>query len=121
NSCREPPMKGFFMSTTDVLQPTLRAQDPDLPLLAARAAIELDNLRRKKSSDLNAVKMISDRLHNALISNGENRLILDSSTAAIVGHALHSAVPNITVTSTDQLIDEARALAKKMGQLTTTS
>lgn len=98
---------------------TLRAQDADLPILAAQAAIELDNLRRNRSVELNAVRTITLRLTNALSANGEDkdRAILDSSTAAIVGRAFDSAAWPHAVTSTDQLMNETRALAQKLNDL----
>jgi predicted PP-loop superfamily ATPase len=100
--------------------PPLRAQDADLPILAARAAIEIDNVRLNKPVELNAVKALSMRLANTFEKNGgdKNRAVLDSSTAAIVTRAFGSAAWPHAVTSTDQLLRETRALAKKMDQLT---
>lgn len=97
----------------------LRLYDPDLPMLAAQAAIELDSLRRGKRIGLSTVNEISDRLKGSLEGSPGNgkRAVLDSSTFAIVGPALDTSEWSGRVTTTDQLITGAGDIADAMNKL----
>lgn len=75
------------------LRPWLRATDPSLPMLATRAAVELDAQRRGVSCDMGSVKQLSDLLKNSLNQGAESlrsSALLDPSTTVVVGRALAS-------------------------------
>lgn len=99
---------------------TLRLYDPDLPMLAAQAAIELDSLRRGKPIGLSTVNEIANRLLTSFDSTGDNgkRAAVDSSTFAIVGQALDSAEWSGRLKTTQQLVSEAGQIAKAMNDVT---
>jgi len=98
---------------------TLRLYDPDLPMLAAQAAIELDSLRRGKPIGLTTVNEIENRLRNSLESSAENgkRAVLDSSTFAIVGQALDTTEWSGRLKTTEQLINGTGEIADAMHEL----
>jgi hypothetical protein len=97
----------------------LRLYDPDLPMLAAQAAIELDSLRRGKRIGLSTVNEIGNRLRSSLEGSTESgkRAVLDSSTFAIVGPALETTEWAGRVKTTDELISGAGDIADAMNKL----
>ncbi len=98
---------------------SLRLYDPDLPMLAAQAAIELDSLRRGRRIGLSTVNEIGNRLRVSLegsIANGK-RAVLDSSTFAIVGPALDTTEWAGPVKTTNELITGAGDIADAMTKL----
>lgn len=98
---------------------TLRLYDPDLPMLAAQAAIELDSLRRGKRIGLSTVGEIGNRLRSSIVTSNDNgkRAVLESSTFAIVGPALDTVDSLGPVKTTDQLINGAGEIAAEMNEL----
>ena len=72
----------------------LNALDPGLPFLAAQAAIELDNLLLGRSSPLEAVKLLAERMRNAS-ENTEapegSKTLMDLSTVEVFSSALHAS------------------------------
>lgn len=98
---------------------TLRLYDPDLPMLAAQAAIELDSLRRGKPIGLTTVSEIENRLRNSLEGSSESgkRAVLDSSTFAIVGQALDTTEWSGRLKTTEQLINGTGEIADAMHEL----
>jgi hypothetical protein len=97
----------------------LRLYDPDLPMLAAQAAIELDSLRRGKRIGLSTVNEIGNRLRSSLEGSIETgkRAVLDSSTFAIVGPALDTTEWAGRVKTTDELISGLGGIADAMNKL----
>jgi hypothetical protein len=86
-----------------VLRPWLRALQPSLPMLATRAAVELDTLRRGNQSDMEAVRELSELLKNSFEQEYENDgthragSLLDPSTMLLVGRAI-ATIPDKRVT-----------------------
>jgi hypothetical protein len=79
---------------TPSLRPWLRAIEPTLPMLATRAAVELDAQRRGKNSDMDAVRELGGLLKNSLDQKSEAgpsqqpTSLLDPGTMVLVGRAL---------------------------------
>lgn len=98
------------------LRPWLRALEPSLPMLATRAAVELDSRRRGNLGDMNAVRELSELLKNSLdqdLWNGSSRQhapLLDPSTMLLVGRALES-IPDRRVTKVAELQQSMREIA----------
>ncbi len=93
---------------------TLRALDPNLPLLASQAAIELDSLIRKKKSNLSATKRLADLLTNSLGSPPEaptKGSLMDPTTATLINRVLHESRWGSPKT-TSELIDQAWSIAR---------
>jgi hypothetical protein len=107
------------MSPLASAPPTLRLYDPDLPMLAAQAAIELDSLRRGKLIGLRTVHEVGQRLRTSLETSPDNgkRAIIDSSTFAIVGPALDTTEWSGRVKTTEQLINGTGEIADIMTDL----
>jgi hypothetical protein len=94
---------------TPVLRPWLRALEPSLPMLATRAAVELDAQRRGGSTaSMEAVRELSELLKNSFnqeIDGGASRQsssLLDPNTMVLVGRALES-IPDKRVTKVAEL------------------
>jgi chemotaxis protein histidine kinase CheA len=100
--------------------PILRLHDPDLPLLAAQAAIELDAARRGKFIGFSTAKEIAHRLRSSLDQSEDNgsKAVLDSNAFAIMARAVDSTEWAGRVKNDDQLIDETTEIADAMDQLT---
>lgn len=100
--------------------PTLRLHDPDLPLLAAQAAIELDAARRGKFIGFTTAKEIAHRLRSSLGRSEENgtKAVLDSNAFAIMARAVDSTEWAGRVKTDDQLIDETTEIADALDKLT---
>ncbi|SRR6266496_322260 len=100
------------------VSPKLRALDPELPMLAARAAMELDNYRSSSEASFAAVKHLSLRLKNCFQSGGGTavpfKALLDSSTVSLVGRALDSSRWAGKVSTIDQLGTELWEVAQRL-------
>jgi hypothetical protein len=94
----------------------LRALDPDLPMLAARAAMELDNYRSSGDRGFFAVKQLSRRLRNSFQSQGAatHKALLDSGTVTLLGRALNSSKWAGDVSTIDQLSAELWEVAERL-------
>ena len=95
----------------------LRAVDTGLPLLAARAAIELDNLTRKMPTELTATKHLASLLSNSLKEpEGSVRphTLMDSSTMALMSRALNASDWGRPIRTVADLSEEARILVVKL-------
>src|SRR5437660_12439676 len=98
----------------------LRALDPDLPMLAARAAMELDNYRSSGDTSFVAVKQLSRRLKNSFQNQGSGttqKAMLDSGTVTLVGRALNSSKWAGDVSTIDQLSTELWDVAEKLQEV----
>jgi hypothetical protein len=103
-------------------QPTssikLRALDPELPMLAAQAAMELDNYKSSGEIDFAAVKKLSLRLNNSFqsgVSAAEPRkALLDSGTVSLLGHAFNSSSRTDKISTIDQLSKELWDVAQRL-------
>jgi len=107
------------MSPLASASPTLRIYDPDLPMLAAQAAIELDSLRRGKPIGLDTVSAVGNRLKSsvAISPSTGKRAVIDSSTFVIVGQALDTTVCSGRLKTTEQLINGTGEIGELMTQL----
>jgi len=88
---------------TPTLRPWLRAFEPSLPMLATRAAVELDAQRQGQTSNMEAVRELSELLKNSFDqeplggSGCQSGSLLDPSTMVLVGRALET-IPDKRVT-----------------------
>lgn len=78
---------------TPHIERKLRALDPDLPMLAAQAAMELDNCLSSGERNFGAVRQLSVRLKNSFSLGGSSvpKSLLDSGTISLIGQALHTS------------------------------
>ena len=93
--------------------PAVSILDPDLPFLASRAAIELDNLLLAQPSSLSAVQDLGKRLREATelrTSGSDCRTLMDPPTVSAISDAL-SAVGSVSVKSLSELAAEAHKVA----------
>lgn len=68
---------------------TITVLDPEIPFLAAKAAIELDNALLGRPTDFSAVQEISKRLPNPeTTGNQQSCMFLDSPTVSAVKEAV---------------------------------
>jgi hypothetical protein len=108
-------------STIEITSARLRALDPDLPMLAARAAMELDNFKSTGETAFTAVKDLSARLKNSFENGGSTsvpyKALLDSSTVTLVGRALNSSKWAGNVSTIDQLSSELWDVAQRLEQV----
>ena len=84
----------------------LRVLDPDLPLLAAEAAIDIDNLLSNRSKDMTAISKLAELLKNSIKVNsiGFPHSLMDPATLTILSEALSHAAGNNKV---EGLLSEA--------------
>ena len=92
----------------------LRALNPDIPMLASQAAIELDNLRLGRHPQLGAVARLGKLLTNSVEKDhaaGTTRALMDPATMAVIGQALGNIDGTRAVKTLDQLLEQAWDLA----------
>ncbi len=103
------------------LRPWLRAVEPSLPLLATRAAVELDAQRQGSAAAMGAVRKLSDLLRNSFdqeIEGGpqmHQTWLLDPNTEVLVARALAS-IPEKRVTKVAELREMMRQIADWLDQ-----
>lgn len=100
-------------------QAPLHVIDPDLPFLASKAAIELDNLILGRTSDLKSVNILAEKLRHSFEideTNGERRSLLDPTTLTILGEAINKSETQPTVTKEKDLINKAWSIADELLQ-----
>jgi len=101
----------------DVKAEALRALDPGLPLLAARAAIELDTLLRKRETSLEATKqlalLLGQSFEHAEEGSGQHSLV-DPPTEALVARAFRQAHGAGSMQTVTDLVTEASKLADSL-------
>ena len=106
-----------FNIDTPTLRPWLRAIEPSLPMLATRAAVELDALRRGSPGKMDAVKELSQLLTNSFDQEYENEgthragSLLDPSTMVLVGRALEK-IPDKRVTKVAEVQEMMREVKR---------
>ncbi|MBI3880638.1 MAG: hypothetical protein HY301_11330 [Verrucomicrobia bacterium] len=105
-----------FNVDAPTLRPWLRAVEPSLPMLATRAAVELDALRRGSPGSMDAVQELSELLKNSFDQEYENEgthrsgSLLDPSTMVLVGRALET-IPDKRVTKVSDVQEMMREVA----------
>lgn len=96
----------------DSAEPTgrLRALDPNLPFLAARAAIELDNIMLRRSATTEAISALAFVLRSSTELNSSSQCsLLDPITVETLTDAL-SETHGKPITTIAMLVEQARAL-----------
>ena len=95
----------------------LKILDPELPFLASKAAIELDNLILGKSIEFDSVHILATKLKNSFEidnNNGMRRSLIDPTMLTLIGDAINE-IPEISkVTNVKELVDKAMALANDL-------
>ena len=105
----------FYRTTRNkTVKDTILALDPNLPLLASQAAIELDNLIRGQNTDFPATKRLASVLNESIdgAQEGTERKFFVPSTATLIIGAFRQsawAVPVHTVT--DLVVETAKVTA----------
>lgn len=92
----------------------LSALSPDLPLLASRAAIELDNLLQGHGSNLRNVRLLSERLNNSTerITGNARQFVSDPATLDVLALALDAS--SVPVRSVQEVAEEAWRVAEEL-------
>ena len=95
----------------------LTALNPELPLIASQAAIELDLLIRHQVSNLSATKRLASLLAQSF--SGESnlagpRFLVDPSTATVVSRALEEAHLGGEVRTINDLTQEAWKVSERL-------
>jgi len=91
----------------------MSVQDPNLPFLTARAAVEIDNILLGRPSGLSAVQSLSELLKNSTEEIGGEigrRTLMDPPTVSVVSDAI-SAFRSDHVQSLGEFATEARKVA----------
>ena len=89
---------------------TLSALDPGLPLIASRAAIELDILIRNKATELSFTKRLASRLNKSFKGSQEepgHQFLVDPATATLVTCAFQQSHWTGPVRTVNDLVTEA--------------
>lgn len=97
---------------------TVNVLDPELPLLASRAAVELDGVIQKHNTSLVSVHRLAERLRHALPSCEPNEppraLLADAATVTILGQAVNIADQNNPPRNPLSTIDELQRRTKQI-------
>lgn len=107
---------------TAMSQQPLTVLDPDLPFLAAKAAVQLDNLLLRRGTDLSAVVALASRLSNSQfspIASGQHNQLVDFATLSVLSQAIHG-VSGSSITTLDDLSQQAAKLTDEL-RLSSTS
>ena len=91
----------------------LRALDPNLPLLASQAAIELDILIRGKVADLAATKRLASMLSKSIkgAQEGTEPKFFDPATATLITSAFRQSEWAAPIQTVTDLVTEATKVA----------
>ncbi len=95
----------------------LQIMDPDLPLLASKAAIELDNEIAGRPADLEPVRRLASLLRNSIAqadTAGSLKSLMDPSTVTALGRALSESGGAGSITTVDQLFAKSRDIADQL-------
>jgi hypothetical protein len=99
----------------------LAAFENDLPSVASRAAIELDNLLLNRSTDLGATQRLADIIAKSFPRNAEANApapFVNPTTAMVVNRAIADANIDKLASRVDELIRHARELANTLQSVT---
>lgn len=92
----------------------LRVLDPDLPLLASEAAIDVDNLLAGESVDRTAMRRLSQKLSESIgrdSTGGVVRSHLDIATLTVLGEAISETVEKRSLKKVEDLLSKASKIA----------
>jgi hypothetical protein len=95
----------------------LQALDSDLPLLASRAAIQLDDLILKKRTKTDAIQQLAEYLANStkeVNGSGVRQSLMDPSTAEVLRRALEDSRGQGEFKTIGELVHEAWLMAEGM-------
>ncbi|MBI1955508.1 MAG: hypothetical protein HYS38_03855 [Acidobacteria bacterium] len=93
---------------------TLRALDPDLPLLASKAAIELDVFIRGNAGELKATKLLASMISRSFPGGEEGKepkFFIDPAAATLITSAFHQSGWAGSVKTVADLVREAAKVA----------
>ena len=102
----------------------LRVLDGDLPLLAARAAVELDRFRLGRETDLAAVKLLAGRIKNSIEeieAGGTKRFSMDPPTVTVISYAAEESKWTSSPATMEDLVKVACAISKDLSEPSTLS
>jgi len=90
----------------------------DLPLLATKAAIELELYSENKNDDLTSVQTLSELIKNSIDLKDTNtpRSLMDPSTVTVMSKAIGDSKWNATPKTIDELVKIAIKLAEELGR-----
>lgn len=93
--------------------------DPDLPLLASQAAIEVDRVIRQQPIGFTAVKKLASLLSNSVEVGpdpGSTFALIDPTTAALVTRAFRVSKVGADVRTVDELAHKAWDIAQSLNK-----
>jgi hypothetical protein len=100
----------------DAVVPTMNVHDPDLPFLAAQAAVEIDNLLLGRDSTLDAVHALGELLKKSteeIAGETGRKTLMDPPTVSVVSDAL-SATRSDHVRTLGEFAAEAWKVANEL-------
>jgi hypothetical protein len=114
----------IFMSELNAAAPVffpLRIQvlDPDLPLLASQAALELDNLLLGEKVEPMALRQLGKALKNSFTGTGSTprKSLVDPGVVAVIGRALNASDVMKSASTVDELDNKAWEVVGQMDQI----
>lgn len=95
---------------------SLQALDPDLPLLASEAAIDIDNLLSNRAKDLKAMRGLAERLKNSLemSEGGLIQSLMDPPTLLVLGEAVAHAVGKRSIEKIEDLLTDTFKISDEL-------
>lgn len=99
-------------------RPRVDPYDPDLPLLASQAALELDRFYLGEETTLDASHLLAQRLRNSFVDSdsGDPLPFPDRPTASLIGRTFaESRSPNVA-TNFNELVSKACEVANQLGR-----
>lgn len=94
----------------------LRVLDPDLPLLASEAAIDIDNILSHRSRDFTAIRDLAERLKNSIKMSpaGSPHSLMDPATLTVLGEAVAQTAGIGYIKKIDDLLSEAVKIGNEL-------
>ena len=93
----------------------LRALDPNLPLLATEAAVDIENILFNREKNYTAIQHLGDQLNNSIkpsSSNGPLSSLMDSATLTVLGEAMAETFRKETLEKIEDLLNSTAKIAK---------
>ena len=95
----------------------LHAVDADLPLIAAKAAVELDMLAAERPTDMASVQILIEMLQNSVVyEEAAPKSFLDASTVTLMNYAITSSNWSTAPTTVSDVACQAAKIAETLNK-----
>ncbi len=105
------------MTSSSTEPKTIRVLDPDLPLLASEAAVDIDNIISDRGVELAAIHSLAEMLSNSIEfkpPNGFTRSLMDPATETMLGTAMAKVLGKSSPSELKHLLREASSIASEL-------